>query len=136
MAQKVKCLECGRPEFNPWVRKIPWRRKWQPTPVLLPEKFHGWRSLVGYSPWGCLTARHCPSLNSFQHFCHCHPGVSCWPPSPFSTQLSKSALTSYLPVRCNPAEAQIRTAEDGESLSSEDYVWLLSCDPISPAYLY
>ena len=29
------------------------RRKWQPTPVLLPGKFHGWRSLVGYSPWGC-----------------------------------------------------------------------------------
>ena len=30
-----------------------WRRKWQPTPVLLPGNFHGWRSLVGYSPWGC-----------------------------------------------------------------------------------
>ena len=30
-----------------------WRRKWQPTPVLLPGKFHGWSSLVGYSPWGC-----------------------------------------------------------------------------------
>ena len=29
-----------------------WRRKWQPTPVLLPGKFHGWRSLVGHSPWG------------------------------------------------------------------------------------
>ena len=31
---------------------IPWRRKWQPTPVLLPGKPHEWRSLVGYSPWG------------------------------------------------------------------------------------
>ena len=29
-----------------------WRRKWQPTPVLLPGKPHGWRSLIGYSPWG------------------------------------------------------------------------------------
>ena len=38
-----------------WVKvgKIPWRRKWQPTPVLLPGKSHGWRSLAGYSPWGC-----------------------------------------------------------------------------------
>ena len=36
-----------------WVRKIPWRRKWQFTPVLLPGKSHGQRSLVGYSPWGC-----------------------------------------------------------------------------------
>ena len=38
--------------FNPWVRKIPWRRKWQPTPVFLPGKSHGQRSLAGYSPWG------------------------------------------------------------------------------------
>ena len=30
-----------------------WRRKWQPTPVVLPGKSHGWRSVVGYSPWGC-----------------------------------------------------------------------------------
>ena len=47
----VKLLPAmGRPGYNPWVRKIPWRRKWQPTPVL--GKSHGWRSLVGYSPWG------------------------------------------------------------------------------------
>ena len=45
-------MQCGRPGFSPRVRKIPWRRKWQLTPVLLPKKFHGWRSLVGYSPWG------------------------------------------------------------------------------------
>ena len=38
--------------FDPWVRKIPWRRKWQLTPVFLPGKSHGQRSLVGYSPWG------------------------------------------------------------------------------------
>ena len=41
-----------RPGFDLWVRKIPWRRKWQSTPVLLPGKSHGQRSLVGYSPWG------------------------------------------------------------------------------------
>ena len=46
------CLQWGRPVFDPWVRKIPWRRKWQSTPVLLPGKSHGQRSLVGYSPWG------------------------------------------------------------------------------------
>ena len=34
------CLQCGRPGFNPWVGKIPWSRKWQPTPVFLPEKSH------------------------------------------------------------------------------------------------
>ena len=42
------CLQCGRPGFNPWVGKISWRREWQPTPVLLPRKFHAQRSLVGY----------------------------------------------------------------------------------------
>ena len=47
------CLQCSRPGFDPWVRKIPWRRKWQPTPVFLPGESHGRRSLVGYSPWGC-----------------------------------------------------------------------------------
>ena len=36
------------------VRKIPWRRKWQPTPVFLPGEFHGQRSLAVYSPWGCI----------------------------------------------------------------------------------
>ena len=40
------CLPCGRPGFDPWVRKIAWRRKWQPTPVFSPGKFHGQRSLV------------------------------------------------------------------------------------------
>ena len=42
-----------RPGFNPWVGKIPWRRKWQhtPTPVFLPGEFHGQTSLAGYSPW-------------------------------------------------------------------------------------
>ena len=39
--------------FNPWVGKIPWKREWQPTPVFLPGKSHGQRSLVSYSPWGC-----------------------------------------------------------------------------------
>ena len=46
------CLQCGRPGFDPWVRKILWRRKWQPTPVLLPGKSYGQRRVVGYSPWG------------------------------------------------------------------------------------
>ena len=45
-------LQCGGPGFSPWVRKIPWRRKWQPTPVFLPGEFHGQRGLEGYSPWG------------------------------------------------------------------------------------
>ena len=44
------CLLYGRPRFDSWVGKIPWRRKWQPTRVLLPGKSHGQKSLVGYNP--------------------------------------------------------------------------------------
>ena len=40
----------------PWVRKIPWRRKWQPTALYVPGKFHGQRSLAGYSPSGSTHA--------------------------------------------------------------------------------
>ena len=38
--------------FDPWVRKIPGKRAWQPTSVILPGESYGQRSLVGYSPWG------------------------------------------------------------------------------------
>ena len=51
-AQRI-CLQCRRPGFDPWVRKIPWRRAWPPTQVFLPREFHGQRSLVSHSPWGC-----------------------------------------------------------------------------------
>ena len=46
-----RCRRCQRWEFDPWVRKIRWRRKWRPTPVSLPGQAHGQRRLVGYSPW-------------------------------------------------------------------------------------
>ena len=46
------CLQWRRLGLDAWVRKIPWRRKWQPTPVFLPGKSHGQRSLAVYSPWG------------------------------------------------------------------------------------
>ena len=47
-----QCRSRKRCGFDPWVGKIPWRREWQPTPVFLPEKSHGQRSLVGYGPQG------------------------------------------------------------------------------------
>ena len=54
VAQMVKSLSAMQETgFNLWVRKIPWIRKWQPTPVCLPGKSHGQSSLVGYSPWHC-----------------------------------------------------------------------------------
>ena len=64
VAQTVKFLsQCRRPRFDPQVGKIPWRRKWQPTPIVLPGKSHGQRNLPGYSPWGCK------ELNKTEHTC-------------------------------------------------------------------
>ena len=52
LSSKKICLQYRRCRFNSWVRKVPWRRAWKPTPVLLPGKSHRQRSLVGYSLWG------------------------------------------------------------------------------------
>ena len=53
MVQAVKNLPAmQRPGFDPWVRKIPWRREWQPTQVFLHGESPGQRNLAGYSPWG------------------------------------------------------------------------------------
>ena len=52
-AQKVRNLSAMQETwFDPWVWKIPWRRKWLPTPVFLPGEFQGRGNLAGYSPWG------------------------------------------------------------------------------------
>ena len=53
VTQTVKNLPAVQePGFNPWIGNIPWRRKWQSTPVFLPGEFYGQGSLAGYSLWG------------------------------------------------------------------------------------
>ena len=47
--QRRRCRRC---ELDHWVGKIPWRREWQPTPVVLPRESNGQRSLEGYILWG------------------------------------------------------------------------------------
>ena len=47
-----QCKRHRKCRFNPWIGKIPWSRKWQPTPVFLPGTSHGQKNLAGYRPWG------------------------------------------------------------------------------------
>ena len=61
---KVSACNAGDPGLIPELGRSPWRRKWRPTPVLLPEKSHGQRSLVGYSPWG---RKESDRLSGFTH---------------------------------------------------------------------
>ena len=71
--------------FDPWVGKISWQRKWQPTPVFLPGNYHGERSLVGYSPWGCKELDTTEATESFpggasgkEPTCQCMRLKKCW----------------------------------------------------------
>ena len=74
-----------RPGFDPRVRKIPWRRKWQSIPALLPRKSHRRRNLIGYSPWDCKESDTIELLHFHFHFqwnkytaCHglaCHRNI-------------------------------------------------------------
>ena len=66
-----------RLELDLWVRKIPWRRKWLPTPVFLPGESHGQRSLVGHSPWGRKESDTTERLSTAQKVGVCH-GPSRW----------------------------------------------------------
>ena len=63
-----QCRRQKRRGFDPWLRKIPWRRKWQPISVFLPGESHGQRSLADYSPWGWkesdLTEHSCTKTQS------------------------------------------------------------------------
>ena len=71
MVKQLPTMQCGRPGFNPWVGKIPWRRRWQPTPVFLPGKSHGQRNLVVYSPWGCKESDTTLQLHFLSLLCWC-----------------------------------------------------------------
>ena len=52
LSGKESTCQCRRHGFDPWFRKMPWRRKWQLIPLFLPGKSHGQRRLPGCSPWG------------------------------------------------------------------------------------
>ena len=64
---KASACNAGGPGFNPWVGKIPRRRKWQPTLIFLPGESHGQRTLIGYSPWG----RKESDMTEQLHFIYC-----------------------------------------------------------------
>ena len=70
-----QCRRHRRCSFDPWIGKVIWRRKWQPTPISLPGKSHGQRSLVGYSPWGHKESD--PTVRT-----HTHTQTIFWPVFP------------------------------------------------------
>ena len=95
--------------WYPRVRKIPWRRKWQPTPVFLPGKFHGHRSLVGYTLWSCkesdmaMTEHSTAQIHITQvhtHSTHIQQG---WEPMPSTSGMSEISAYPPSPIADDPS---------------------------------
>uniref|UniRef100_A0A452F3B8 T-complex 11 n=2 Tax=Capra hircus TaxID=9925 RepID=A0A452F3B8_CAPHI len=117
------CRRCG----NPWVRKIPWRRKWQPTPVFLPGKSHRQRSMAGYSPRGhksqtLLEGRIRETMHD-AFWEHLKERLSATPPD-FNCALEllkeiKEILLSLLLPRQNRLRSEIEEALDMDLLKQE-----------------
>ena len=83
-------LQYKRPSFDPWVRKFPWRRKWQPTPIFLPREVHGQRNLVGYSPWAWKSRKNLWKASDRREQ---------WPLDPQQWPWNDAALTPLSPSR-------------------------------------
>ena len=102
--QESTC-QCRQHRFDPWVRKIPWRREWSPTPVFLPGELHGKRSLEGYSPWGRKIVRQDWATNtSIFHF-HVHIHRQWWgPPQTGNWEFLLKAFKYFVKL-CMPNKA-------------------------------
>ena len=101
------CMRCG---FNPWVGKVPWRRAQQPTPVPLPGKSHGQKSLAGYSPWGRKeldTTEVTPHSSRTAGNARMHPEVEASPVSPAgSSQITIQCSTLFFEGETVPCSMQ------------------------------
>ena len=100
------CLQCKRPGFDPWVRKIPWRRKWLHTPVFLTGEFHEQRSLLDYSPWGCKESGMAERLTVFTEALF--PVAKIWrqPKSPLTEKWIKTMWYKYTMDYYQPSKKQ------------------------------
>ena len=85
LSGKESACQCRRCEVDPWVGKIPWRRKWWPFPFFLPGKSHGERNLAGYSVWGCKRIWHDLAIKHEQH---------CWWAYLIQVPLLRSTISS------------------------------------------
>ena len=116
------CLQCWRPGLNPWVGKISWRRKWQPTPLFLPRKSHGWRSLVGYSPWDCKES----DTTEWLHF-HLFLRMGSKSRDPWLLprlyQMSNHYHITILPVEDTPVFCLLKTLQASSLLFTSSLHW-------------
>jgi len=119
-----QCRRLKRCRLDPWVRKIPWRRAWQPTPVFLPGESHGQRSLAGYSPWGHRVGHNWSDhMHTCIHVCIYTCEFACRLHSPIKR-------LDYHFYSYQPTERQnnLLVREVEKLVISEDVSLILSCD--------
>ena len=131
---KESACQCRRCWFDPWIGKIPWRRRWQPPSLFLPGRSHGQRSLAGYRSWG----RKERDLTEYTHT-HTHTHTPLAQPRPLPVAVVQASfhhsdswlhqpclspglpasscpfLSSFLVI---PAQLLVRKLETPSSLSS------------------
>ena len=105
-----------RCESNPWIRKIPWSRKWQPTPVLLPGESHGQRSLVGYSPWGCKES-------DTTEYTHAHTQQYGWSLPPIKRSLEKQGRGRQLSCEANDGSQSLYKTRTEKTFQNPRTLW-------------
>ena len=134
------CLQSRRPGFDPWIGTIPWRREWLPTPVFLPGKSHGQRSLGGYSPRGCkesdATGRLAHYWVQLRLFCQ----WSCWFPASDEKQFSGLPNLFFTPCAVLPAWVQTVGMQLGTQVTHFEKcrksIYLTFEAPVPPSFLW
>ena len=102
--------------FDPWVGKIPWRRAWQPTPVVLPGESHGQRSLGGYSSW---SHRELNTTEVTSHAC-----------TPLSTQPVSTQFCQFPSVNISPTGLLVTLPPSTITLIQSFSVFIVSLPPV------
>ena len=122
-----QCRRCWRHGFDPWAGMIPWRRTWQPTPVLLPGESHGQRSLVGYSP-GCHKESDTTKATSRVYT---HPTISTLTNYNFLMEKEMATQSSVLayetPWTEEPGRLQSMRSQKSQTRLSNIYNFVLKC---------
>ena len=102
----LQCRSCKRHGFGPWVRKIPWKSTWQPSPVFLLRESHGQRSLAGYSPWHCRVRHNWSKLAQ-------HTAIHWYISEFYSKDLEAAGVTS-----------KVRNMLEGQETCNNGVFWL------------
>ena len=135
------CLQSRRPGCDPWIGKFPWRREWLPTPVFLPGKSHGQRSLEGYSPWGRKESDTTERLTHYwvQLWLFCQ--WSCWFPASGEKQFSCLPSLFSTPLCCvSSVSSNSWNAAEGTQLTHFEEcgksIYFTFAAPVPPAFLW